>query len=176
MKVFQATHHQGDIRYGMSRSIQCSYILLMSVCWILFKSVSIWNSFDLDCILRKGNILFKYLNNYRYLGMEDLPQWIFIENVSINVEFVNIRTTEITAGAYLVSATDIVRDCQQIDTGALVIINNYILGLLWGNQCFFLFYSHSKDELGRVSATVTAVLLKFDSLQSLENYIKSIYY
>ena len=75
------------------------------------------------------------------------------------------------------STTEIVSDCQQIGTGALLIINNYILGLLWGSQCFFsLFDAHSKDEIGRMSATGTAVLLTFDSLQSLENYIKSAYY
>ena len=51
MKLVQATHHQGDIRYGMLRGIQCSYKLLMSVSWILFKSASILDSFDLDCIL-----------------------------------------------------------------------------------------------------------------------------
>ena len=176
MKVVQATHHQGDIRYGMLRGIQCSCMSLMSVCWTLFKSVSIWDSFDLDCILQKGFFLFKSLNKYRYLSMKDLPQEFFIENSSINVQFLNIRTGEITAGAYLVSITEIVSDCQQIGTGALLIINKYILGLLWGNQCFFLFDSHSNDEIGRMSATGTAVLLKFDFLQSLENYTKSVYY
>ena len=69
--------------------------------------------------------------------MVDLPQKLFIENSSINVQFLNIRKGEITAGAYLVSITEIVSDCQQIGTGALLIINNYILGLLWGHQCFF---------------------------------------
>ena len=78
--------------------------------------------------------------------------------------------------AYLVSITEIVCDRQQIGAGALLIINNYILGLLWGNQCFFLFDPHRKDEIGRISATGTAVLLKFDLLQSLENYKKSVYY
>ena len=108
--------------------------------------------------------------------MEDLPQEFYTENSAIKVKFLNNRTGEITAGAYLVSITEIVSDCQQIGTGALLFINNYILGLLWGNQYFFLFDSHSKDEIGRVSATGTAVLVKFDSLQSLENYIKSVYY
>ena len=61
-------------------------------------------------------------------------------------------------------------------TVALSIINDYILGLPWRNQYFFLFDSHNKDEIGRMSATGTAVLLKFVSLQSLENYIKSVYY
>ena len=82
----------------------------------------------------------------------------------------------ITDEAYLVSITKNVSDCQQIGTGALLVINNYISGLLWGNQCFFLFDSHSKDEIERMSATGAAVLLKFDLLQSLENYIKSVYY
>ena len=41
---------------------------------------------------------------------------------------------------------------------------------------FFLCASHGKDEIGRMSATGTAVLLKFDSLQSLQNYIKLVYY
>ena len=87
MKVVQATHHQGDIRYRMLTGIQCSCMSLMSVCWALFKSASIWDSFGLDCILQKGNLLFKSLNNYRNLEMEDLPQEFFIENSAINVSF-----------------------------------------------------------------------------------------
>ena len=93
--------------------------------------------------------------------MEDLSQEFFIENLSINVEFVNNKTEQITAGSYLVSVIEIVSDCQQLGTGALLIINDHILGILWGNQCFFLYDSHSKDEIGRISATGTAVLLKF---------------
>ena len=94
IKVVQATDYQGDVRNGMSRSIHCSCMLLMSVCWALFKSGSIWDSFDLDSTLQKGDLTFKSLNNYRYLGMEDLPQEFFIENSSINVEFLNDRNGE----------------------------------------------------------------------------------
>ena len=136
----------------------------MSLWRTLFKSASTWDSFHLDCILQIEDLLFKSLNNYRFLGMEDLPQEFFIENLSINVEFPNNRTGEITSGAYLVSITKILSDCQLIDTGALLIINNYILGLLWGNQCF--------PQCFPISATGTSVLLKSDSLQSSENYIK----
>ena len=63
------------------------------------------------------------------------------------------------------SVTEIVSDYQQIGTGAFL-----------GNECFVLFDSHSKDKIGRMSAKGTVVLLKFDSLESLENYIKSVYY
>ena len=57
MKVVQVTPHQGDIRYGMSRCMQCSSMSLMLVCWTLFKSVSKWDSFDLDLTLQKGDLL-----------------------------------------------------------------------------------------------------------------------
>ena len=62
---------------------------------------------QLDFTLQKGDLLFKSFNNYRHLGMEDLPQEFFIENSPINVEFLNIRTGEITAGAYVLSTSEI---------------------------------------------------------------------
>ena len=70
--------------------------MLMDVTYVclldITKSVYIWDSFGLDCMLQKLDVLFKSLNNYRCLGMEDLPQEFFIENSSINREFLNYRT------------------------------------------------------------------------------------
>ena len=68
--------------------------------------------------------MFKPLNNCRYLGVEDLPQEFLIENSSVNIEFLNIRTGEVTSEAYLVSITEIVKDSQQVGTGALLIIKS----------------------------------------------------
>ena len=98
MKVVQVTHHHGDFRYGMSRGVQCSCISLMSVCWTLFKSTGILDFLEFDCILQKVDLLFKSLNNYICIRMEDLPQKFWIEDLSINVEFLNNRTGEITVG------------------------------------------------------------------------------
>ena len=98
MKVVQVTHHHGDFRYGMSRGVQCSCTSLMSVCWTLFKSTGILDFLEFDCILQKGDLLFKSLNNYICIRMEDLPQKFWIEDLSINVEFLNNRTGEITVG------------------------------------------------------------------------------
>ena len=70
--------------------------------------------------------------------MKVLPQKYFTENLSINIEFLNNRTENRTAGTYLVPITEFVNHCQQRGTGTLLIINNYILGLRRGNQCFFL--------------------------------------
>ena len=45
--------------------------------------------------------------------MENLPQVPFIENSLINIELLNNRTGEVTAGACL-GSTAIASDCQQI--------------------------------------------------------------
>ena len=94
----------------------------------------------------------------------------------MSVEFLENKTGEITAGVYLLSVAEIVNIAQQIGTGALFIVNNYILGLIWGNDSIYLFDSHSQDQYGNISSSGTAVLQKFDTLFSLENYIKSVYY
>ena len=79
------------------------------------------------------------------------------------------------AGKNLPSIVEFVNSVQQIGTGALLNVNNYILGLIWGNDSIYLFDSHSKDENGNLPSCGTAVLLKFDTLHSLGNHIKSVY-
>ena len=106
IKVVQATHHQGDIkygistgRYGISTGIQCSCMSLVSLRWTLFKSPALWDKFDLDWILGKGDQLFKFIGKFRNLGTEDLPQEFLTENSLINVQFLENKTGKITAGA-----------------------------------------------------------------------------
>ena len=93
----------------------------MSVSWILFKSPGIWDKFELDSILAYQ--LFKSIGKFRYLGVEDLPQEFLLENYSMNVEFLENKTGEITAGAYLLSIAEIVNAAQEIGAGVLLIVN-----------------------------------------------------
>ena len=55
--------------------------------------------------------------------MEDLPQEFMIGNCSINVEFLENKTGEITAGAYLLSFAEIENSTRKIGTGTLLIVN-----------------------------------------------------
>ena len=80
----------------------------MSVSWILFKSPGMWNKFELDFILARGDQLFEFIGKFRYLGVEDLPQEFLLENYSMNVEFLENKTGEITAGSYMLSIAEIV--------------------------------------------------------------------
>ena len=70
--------------------------------------------------------------------MENLPQEFLMENSSINQQFLELKTGEITAGAYLITISEILSGIQQIGTGALLIINNFILDLMWGNDSIYL--------------------------------------
>ena len=71
------------------------------------------------------------------------------------------------------SITEVKDSVQQIVTGALLPVNNHILGLIWGNDSTkYLFDSHLRDENINLSNSATAVLLKFGTLHSLENYMK----
>ena len=90
----------------------------------------------------------------------------------MNVQFLEIKTGEIIAKAYLLSIVEILNSVQQIGTDALLIVNNHILGLIWENDSIYLFDSHSKDENDNVSSSGTAVVIKFDTLHLLENYIR----
>ena len=59
---------------------------------------------------------------------------------------------------------EIVNSVQQIGTGTLLIVKNYGLGLIWGNDFIFLFDSHSKDDNDKVSSSGRGVPLKSDIL------------
>lgn len=84
----------------------------------------------------------------RYLEIEELPPQFLLESFAVDVQFLENKKGEITAGAHLLSVVVIVNGVQQIGTGALRLVNNYILGFSWGNYSMYLFNSHSKDESG----------------------------
>ena len=140
-RVAQTTHHESDVTYGASRRVKCSYISLISATWALLKSSGLWYKFDLAYISGKRDQLFKFIGKFRYLGIKDLPQELLIEKFSINVEFFEIKTGEITAGKYLLSVTEIVNSLKEIRNSDLLVVNNYILGLIWGFDSMYLFDS-----------------------------------
>ena len=86
------------------------------------------------------------------------------------------RTGEITPSAYMKSISGIVDNCLNLGNGALLVINGWALGIIWGKNCFFLLDSHSKNSNGNICQNSTSVLLKFETLTKLQEYIKDIYH
>ena len=71
---------------------------------------------------------------------------------------------------------EIVESYLNIGSGALLIISGYIFGIIWGKDCLYLFDSHSNDYKGNISQNGSAILMKFENLDNLQDYIKLIYY
>ena len=95
-----------------------------------------------------------------------MPHVFLTESYLINIDFRDHGTGEITAGAYLVSITEVISSCQLVRGGALLIVSD---------KCICMFDSHSKDENRKISAYGTTSLLKFESLSSLDSYIRLVY-
>ena len=129
-QIIQGTHHQGDIRYGTNTIIQYFCISLIAVSWSLIKSISKWDSNHLDRILGKGGELFKSLNKFKLIGVEDSPTKLEIYSHSIDIALSENRTGEITSSTYLTSMGDIVSYCSNLGNGALLIVNDYALGIV----------------------------------------------
>ena len=47
-----------------------------------------WDGTDLDMILENGDRLFKSLNQYRLLGVDDLPRTLNIYSYSVDIFFI----------------------------------------------------------------------------------------
>ena len=140
----------------------------MVVCWSLIKSISRWDSNDLDQILRKGGELFKSLNKFKLLGVEDLPTKMEIYSHSIDIALLENKIGEITSSRYLTSMVDIVDNFSNLGNGTLLIIDVCALGVIWEKNCFFLFDLHSKNSSGNICQNGTSVLLKFETLIKLQ--------
>ena len=149
----------------------------MSVCWNCFIPVTTWDVTDLDMILENGDRLFKSLNQYRLFAVDDLQRTVNIYGHSVDMFVLDNKTGEITLNAYLISVREIIASCLNIGSGALPMISSgYIFGIIWGKDCVYLFDSHSKDYEGNISQNGSAILMKFENLDDLQDYIKPIYY
>ena len=71
--------------FGNTAGMQCACNALFAICWGRIKSASYWKPCDLDYILIKGDELFKKINLMRYLGPEDLPDNLNVENAVVNI-------------------------------------------------------------------------------------------
>ena len=76
----------------------------------------------------------------RILSVDDFPQNCKIEDVCLNLYYFENNTGEIVFNAYLITISEIVSSCTSKGNGVLLFISAYTLAILWGRDCFFIFY------------------------------------
>ena len=156
LKIVKASYHQGNPMFGYSAGKQCLCNALFAICWNLAKKVCFWNSIDLDFILIKGDALYKILCLDRYLGPEDLPEQIKINDNEVKVSYIENVTAEIAVYNPDFMKSSFVRLKSRI-SGILFIVNSVSFAVLWDSKSFYIVDSHSRDEVGKLAENVTGI-------------------
>ena len=179
-KLVHGSFHQGNPQFGASAGLQCAANSLVSICWARIKRMGFWSSTDLDDILIYGDDVYKQvaekIENYRILGVDDLPPFVVIEGHSFSINYTLEKTGEIREGILVEPFNCLLGSCRLFSTGALLFINGLTMAIIFTNLAYYLFDSHSKDNQGKASQHGTSILLKFETLENLENYIYEVYY
>ena len=134
-----------------------------------------WQTSDLDDILLNGDLLFKSINKFQYLGIDDMPNILKIKNSFLTIEYLENKTAEFVVKEYLTTISEIISACQFRGNGAMLFVNGFTLGIIWNNNSFYLFDSHSRDSSGNPTIYGTSVLLKFNSISYIDEYIRKMY-
>ena len=169
-KFVQGTYNQAHPKYGETAGIQCACNALLAACWAKIRKVSLWCRFDLDHVLDLGDALFKRLGLHRYLDASDLPNELTIEGNMCHVNKFYLHD-----GEARICNTRFLIDPFRIGNVALLFMNHTVTTIFAVGPTYYLFDSHSRDSRGLVVSDGLSVLLKFTSLQQLENYIKVIH-
>ena len=178
-KVVQASHRQGDIRYGSdSAGKQCTANAYFAIIFSSVKRVSIWKSFDLDYVLKKGDKIFKKVCEdkklYEYLAVAELT-------LNFPLERTNVSAGRIAHESLLFAEKNNLfenyRHYSEIDrgNGTIFTCGGYIVATIWAANNVFLFDLHSRNTYGLHDPNGQAGLLSFSTVSSLNNYIKSFY-
>ena len=178
LKSVHGTFHQGDVnKLGIVAGTQCMCNVLFALCFSSVKKVCYWRTYDLDYILREGTNLYKswgYTNEY--LSVNDLPTEVGIENTIVKTEKLQNEVLLLISNQMDYNLLQRSRNSKLEDgNGMICIIRGISFAILWDSSCVYIFDSHSRDALGRISENGTSVLLKLSNLQEAERFIERNY-
>ena len=176
-KVVLGSFNQADEElFGHTAGTQCSVNCLYAIFWSNFRQVNLWKTTDLDRILIEGDKLYKQLDINRHLSVDEMPHFIEIDGVITDFNFLNFTNGE----AKLISDYPFLQiplsRSENLDFNALMIINSFTIAIMSRPQGYFIFDSHSRNELGLLDpSNGKSCLLKFDNIFELEKYVQFFY-
>ena len=172
-KCVQGSFNQSDVDiFGTTAGIQCSCNALVSIIYSKCKQLNFWKTSDLDLILIEGDKNLKVLGFTESPYVDQFPKNILLEEQMFSLEFENFL------GEFV--STDIAINFVQEELlfqylGALFVIDGYTLAIMYHNNNFYVFDSHSRDGSGCKIENGTSVLLQFGNLKMIRNYIQNTY-
>ena len=113
--------------------MQCTCNSLFAICYSTVKRVSVWKSWDLDYILESGNDIFKNINIFRPLSVDELPNTLTIGSQLISIEM-------LTYYSELLDKTDIFEVHKSLTSdsnGLIFTTGGYSISLIWNKSKVF---------------------------------------
>ena len=96
-----------------------------------------------------------------------MPNILKSKNSFLTIEYLENKTAEFVAKEYLATISEIISGCQFKGDGAMLFVNGFTLGIIWNNNSFYLFHSHSKVSSGNPFIDGTAALIHFYILTNI---------
>ena len=173
-KVVQGSFHQGATKFGESAGSQCTCCALFSVVFNqLIKSSGRWDSFDLDYIVSNGDKVYKDLGKSGYLMFDDLPQFMLLYDNRVDIDFLHNQSGILTSKNNL---PGFLFDNMPVDaSGLLLILKGICISVIVQQRHYFIFDSHSRNELGLPCPDGYSVSIKFSRRKLLEEHIVKTY-
>ncbi|XP_014679363.1 PREDICTED: uncharacterized protein LOC106819228 [Priapulus caudatus] len=175
--IIQGHYHQGaDLFHPNSRGKQCMTNALLSLVYSYVSNVNNWMAEDLNKILVSGDSFYTQTpKSQDFLLVSEIPKYFtcFDKNFKITdktsmVGLVNAVTAE---APYSVLA-DSLQSLDASNPYALICLGCYASAVFLNNGQYFLFDSHARNDHGLPASNGTAVLLAFNSVVDLTQYVK----
>ena len=135
------------------------------------KRVTLWNTWDIDCILEKGDELYKCLNVKTPLNIDELLQHVNIEGCLLTVRLLSQEQENISKNVINDFLKVSYHETLNTGNGPIFFISG-TFSLIWNKQGFFIFDSHSRSAEGFITSDSYSILIKFQCIDEMQNYIK----
>ena len=164
--------------FGETAGIQCACMALFAISYSTLKEVNRWDQFDLDIILINGDALYKSLRRQTLLTVEDLPRYFKMGEETVFAQFRENKYGIFNWGLQKVHATlleNLVQNPESQSTGSIFFIQGMCFAIIPFSSHYYIFDSHSRDNIGQASENGSSVLLKFLTIKHVLNFIITTY-
>ena len=183
-KTVSADFHQGDVLvFGRNSDKQCVATCLTAVIYNCKTNASTWSTANLNEILLLGNSLYSHLS--RFTGKDYLLLSETLSALSVDNSMYFITLSDSITGDLHMSG---VRDCYmslqdalnmlmaELNRTFMLTIQINTVAIIIDNQGHYkLFDSHSQDSHGNVATTGKSILLEFNGIEEVVQYLEIFY-
>ena len=174
LKITQGSFHQGNVeKFGLTAGRQCTCCTLFSTVFSVVKNPGHWDKIDIDYVVENGDKTFKEINSPGYLMFNELPRKINVMTHTFSIDFLDNHSGLLNWRS--VPGSIIGTNINPSADACLLIIEGKCISITWNKSYFFLFDSHSRNNLGKVCPNGTSTLMKFKSRKSTDLFILNNY-